>query len=94
MLTTMSNANWIFKNGAQAVDCTSFPYAFRTMWNVVKKSITDKKPVDTKALRIFGPINSKGERKVYSFLEAKQLAIEQGLLTSDEQINSREFKRR
>lgn len=90
----MNSAKWIFKNGVQAIDCTSFPYAFRTMWNTVRKATADKRPVDTKDLRIFGPLNSKGERKIYSFFEAKQLALEQGLLTADEQINSREFKRR
>jgi hypothetical protein len=90
----MSNANWIFKNGAQAVDCTSFPYAFRTMWNVVKKGIADKKPVDTGSLSILGPKNSKGERESYTYFRAKMLAEAQGLLTAEEQINSREFKRR
>lgn len=91
---SMSNASWIFKNGAASVDCTSFPYAFRAMWNTIKKGIADKKPVNTDTLSILGPKNSKGEREKYSYFRARQLAESQGLLTADEQINSREFKRR
>ncbi len=90
----MSNANWIFKNGVSSVDCASFPYAFRTLWNTVKKGIAEKKPVDTKSLLILGPKNSKGERESYSYEKARSLAEAQGLLTTDEQINNREFKRR
>jgi len=90
----MSNANWIFKNGAQVIDCTSFPYAFRSMWDTVIKGIANKKPVDTATLFIFGPKNSKGEREKYSYFRARNLAEAQGLLTAEEKINSREFKRR
>jgi len=89
----MSKANWIFRNGVQSVDCTSFPYAFRTMFNVVRKGQESKQPVNTKDLTILGP-EIKGEREVYSYFKATQLAQDQGLLTPDGQINSREFKRR
>lgn len=94
MSSNNSNANWIFKNGVQVIDCTSFPYAFRTMHNVVRKSIAEKKPVNTSDLIILGPANLRGERRTYSYDKATQLATEQGLLTMDGQINSREFKRR
>lgn len=90
----MSKANWIFKNGVQSVDCTSFPYAFRAMYNVVRKGTENKQPVNTKDLVILGPLNSKGEREVYSYFKATQLAQDQGLLTPAGEINSREFKRR
>jgi hypothetical protein len=89
-----SNANWILRNGSQTMDCTSFPYAFRTMFNIVRKSIENKKPVNTRDLSILGPRNLRGERTTYSYEAASQLASEQGLLTVDGQINSREFKRR
>lgn len=88
------NANWIFKNGVQNIDCMSFPYAFRTMFNVVRKAIADKKVVSTKDYTILGPKNSRGDRRSYSYEDATKLATEQGLLTVDGQINSREFKRR
>ena len=90
----MSNANWILKNGAQKVDCTSFPYAFRAMVGIVRKGITDKKPVNTRDLAILGPKNGRGDRTTYSYDAATTLATEQGLLQSDGNINSREFKRR
>lgn len=76
------------------MDCASFPYAFRSLWNTIKKGIAEKKPVNTKTLVILGPKNSRGERESYSYEKARKLAEAQGLLTVDEQINSREFKRR
>lgn len=94
MIAIMNEAIWIFKNNGQSVDCSSFPYAFRTMHNVVRKGIAEKKPVNTKDLVILGPKNSRGERRSYSYSAATQLATEQGLLTPDGQINSREFKRK
>jgi hypothetical protein len=90
----MSNANWILKNGEQVIDCTSFPYAFRTMFNIVRKGIENNKPVDTLKLSILGPKNLRGDRTNYSYTSATALAREQGLLTLEGQINSREFKRR
>jgi hypothetical protein len=90
----MSNANWILRNGVQNIDCTSFPYAYRTMFNIVRKGIADKKPVDTKKLSILGPKNIRGDRTTYSYASATTLARSQGLLDLDGQINSREFKRK
>ena len=90
----MSNANWILRNGVQNIDCTSFPYAFRSMFNIVRKGVADKKPVDVSKLSILGPKNGRGERRTYSYAAARELATEQGLLTVDDQINSREFKRK
>ena len=88
--------NWILKNGGQTIDCSSFPYAFRTAFNLVRKVIEAKQdptPV-IKAISIVGPANAKGERSTYSYAAATQLAQGQGLLTPDGQINSREFKRK
>jgi len=90
----MNDANWILQNGSQKIDCASFPYAYRTMYNIVRKGIADKKPVNTRGLSILGPKNIRGERTTYSYESATLLATEQGLLTPDGQINSREFKRR
>ena len=90
----MNNANWILRNGVQNIDCTSFPYAYRTMFNIVRKGIVDKKPVDTAKLSILGPKNIRGDRTTYSYASASALAREQGLLDVDGQINSREFKRK
>lgn len=85
---------WIFRNGTQDIPCSSFPYAFRTMYNVVRNGIANKKPVSFSTLSILGPLNARGDRITYSYVKATNLAKEQGLLTADDQINSREFKRR
>jgi len=88
------NANWILKNGSQVVDCASFPFAYRTMFNMVRKGIADKKPVNLNNLSILGPKNLRGDRRTYSYQAATELATEQGLLTPEGQINSREFKKK
>ena len=90
------NSNWILKNGLQATECTSFPYAFRSMYNIVKKGVETGKTFDnlTKSLFIVGPPNLKGDRRTYNYAAATQMAIDQGLLSSDGQLNSKEFKRR
>ncbi len=92
----MSNANWILKNGLQSIDCSSFPYAFRTAYNIVRKAIEAKQDPTTvsKGLTILGPIDRHGDRTKYSYLAAMDLAKDQGLLQNDGNINSREFKRK
>lgn len=89
----MNNANWILKNGTQTIPCTSFPFAYRTMFNLVRPA-EGKAPVNSNDLSIKGPANLKGERTTYTYAMATKLAKEQGLLTPDGTINSREFKRR
>ena len=86
---------WILKNGNQSQDCTSFPFAFRTAHNLIRKAIEAKQDAGAviKNLTIVGPANAKGERSKYSYADAKQMAEGMGLLTPDGQINSREFKR-
>jgi hypothetical protein len=88
------NSNWTLKTGLQSIDNTSFPYAFRTMFNMVKKSVEGGKHFSEviKTMSILSPPSLKGERKTYSYAEACQLARNQGLLSADNQINSKEFK--
>jgi len=87
---------WILKNGIQSVDCSSFPYAFRTAYNLVRKANEAKQDATPiiKGISIVGPPTPRGERTTYSYASAKQMAEDMGLLTPDDQINSREFKRR
>jgi len=90
------NAKWLFKDGATAVECTSFPYAFRTMFNVVKKGVEKGRKFEdmVKGMSIVSPHRDRmGDTKKYTYAEATQMAQNTGLLTSDRQINSREFKR-
>lgn len=90
------NSTWILKNGDQVTECTSFPYAYRAAYNIVRKTIEAKQnagPVMQK-ISITGPPNLKGERKTYSYASATQMAQNTGLLTADGNIESREFKKR
>jgi len=92
----MNNApNWILKIDTQTIECVSFPYAFRTAFNIVRKSIeAGNETKTTDNLTILGPRNLKGERRSYSYASAMRLAIEQDLLTSEGTINSKEFKKK
>ena len=90
----MNKTNWILHVGTAKVDCTSFPYAFRSMYNMIRKGIENKRPVDTSTLAISGPENIQGDRKKYSYSAATQMATDTGLLLPDGTINSKEFKKK
>lgn len=63
------------------------------MWNMIRKGVENGKDL-TKQLSIVSPIKDRnGDVKVYSYAEATRMAENQGLLTPDGQINSREFRR-
>jgi len=79
-------SKWIFNDGTTKMECTSFPYAFRTMYSVAKKVLSEGKSV--LGFKIVAPTG-----RIYSYLAAKQMAEDQGLLKADGEINSREFKR-
>jgi hypothetical protein len=90
-----TSVKWIFRDGAKSIECTSFPFAFRTLWNTWRKAVEAKEPAAkrtpaemAKSFSIVSPLGKK-----YPYLEAKKMAEAQGLLTVDGQINSREFKR-
>ena len=88
------NVKWIYQNGTHKVECTSFPFAFRTMFVIAKKAVEAGKTLNevTKAMSITGPIAPGAKVSTYSYASATSKASEQGLLTPDGQINSREFK--
>lgn len=95
----MNQLMWIFQDGAQRIECTSFPFAFRTMWTTVKKE-TEKgnkgrNYVDmVRGMCIISPMKDRnGELITYCYSEACDMARSQGLLSTDGQINSKEFKR-
>ena len=73
---------------------STFPFAFRAMYQLVIKGIEDKKPVDTSGFVIFGPKNPRGERVRYSYSAAVELAKSSGLLSGDGYINGKEFKKK
>lgn len=87
---------WLFKDGSSVIECTSFPYAYRTMWNTLRKGVEKGRKRDDmiKQMSIISPIKDRnGDVKKYSYATATEMAQDQGLLTPDGQINSREFRR-
>jgi hypothetical protein len=92
----MNTNKWILKNGASTQEFDSFPYAFRTMYAIVKKAVETKNS-DTviKGLSIISPQkDNHGDPRKYNYAAATQMATASGLLTPEGTINSREFKRR
>jgi hypothetical protein len=92
----MKSNTWIFKDGVSIVDCTSFPYAFRTMWNTIRKGTEKGRKVEDmiKSMSIISPIKDRnGDTKKYSYAQAIDMAKNSGLLSNDGQLNTREFKR-
>jgi len=85
--------NWILKLGTKKIDCDTFPFAFRTAFNAIEAGIKNKMPIDPKTVSIQGPAGPRGDRTIYSYAAATELAKSQGLL-NDGKINAKEFKRR
>jgi hypothetical protein len=85
------NRTWIFDDGSQKHSYDTFPFAFRYMFNVMKKGVEQGK-LYSEMFRTFRILSPTGT--VYDYDRACDLAKDQGLLTADGMINSREFKRR
>ena len=85
------NTTWIFDDGLQQHLCATFPYAFRFMYSAMKKGVEQGKSYEDMArkFRILSPTGT-----VYNYIRASALATQQGLLTPEGTINSREFKRK
>jgi hypothetical protein len=84
---------WQFRNGTNApTEFTTFPFAFRSMYNLVRQGIENKKPLDTSNFLILGPKNPRGERVQYKYNAAVEFAQSMGLLSADGHINGKEFK--
>jgi hypothetical protein len=94
--TVVMRDNWLIKNGFQTIPCTTFPFAFRAMYNLVRVGVQGKKSyLDlTKSLFVDGPPSPDGTRTRYTYEDASRLATQQGLLTSDGQLRGKEFKSR
>jgi hypothetical protein len=92
------NTIWIFRDGLIKIECVSFPYAFRVMYNAIRKGLEkDKRSMEdmTKKMSIVSPIKDNyGRSKIYSYNKAMAMATNQGLLKDDGELNSREFKKR
>lgn len=87
---------WKYRDGLAVTECTSFPYAFRTMFNAVRRGTEKGRNYEDmmKSMRIISPAKDvHGDFRTYNFDEASIMAKNNGLLNSDGTINSREFKR-
>jgi len=92
-----TNTSWTFKDGLSKVGCTSFPFAYRLMYNTLKKGVESGRKYDDmmKQLVIIAPTKDQhGDFRRYSYAAATELAKSSGLLTPTGEINSREFKKR
>lgn len=92
----MNKVIWKVKNGVSSTECTSFPYAFRMAYNIVRKALEANQNVASviNGISIVGPPNGKGEVMKYSYTSAVSLARNMGLLLTDGSINQKEFKKR
>jgi hypothetical protein len=92
----MNKITWIVRSGFTATECASFPYAFRTAFNIVRKALEKNQNVNSaiNGIQIVGPPNGKGETMKYTYSSAVNLAKSMGLLLPDGTINQKEFKRR
>ena len=84
---------WQFRSGTNTIqEFSTFPFAFRSMYNLVRNGIDDKKPIDTSSFIILGPKNPRGDRVQYRYNAAVEFAKSIGLLSLDGHINGKEFK--
>jgi len=91
IVITRMNTKWIFIDGVSKLEYFSFPYAYRSMYNAIRKGTEGggrKFEEMIRGMKIIGPTGRE-----YSYEKATQLAEEQGLITPTGEINSREFKR-
>lgn len=92
----MNKVKWILKSGVTSTECTSFPYAFRMAYNIVRKALEANQDVSKviSGIQIVGPPNGKGELMKYNYQKALDLARSMGLVLPDGSINQKEFKKK
>lgn len=91
-----NKVKWILKNGAQIIECNSFPYAFRNAYNIIRKALENNQDIGRvmSGIQIVGPPNGKGEPMTYNYTRAVSLAKSMGLLLADGTLDQREFKKK
>lgn len=91
----MTKMMWLFKNGAESIEHTSFPYAFRTMWNTVKKETENNKNSFQDVIKkmvIISPLKDiHGDNRRYNYTAACELATTLDVL-KDGGINKKAFR--
>lgn len=90
------NNEWIFKDGPSQVGVNSFPFAYRAMFNALKKGVESGRKYNdmVKQMVIIAPTKDQhGDFRRYNYDQATELAKASDLLTPEGIINSRVFKR-
>ena len=85
---------WIFKDGATQTKCTSFPYAYRLMFDTLKRGVEKGRKYDdmVRQMLIISPQkDAHGDLRKYNYDAATQMATDMGILL-DGQIVSRNLK--
>ncbi len=91
-----NTTKWILRDGLQTIDCSSFPYAYRTMFSIMKKGVEKGRKFDDMKTKmsITGPVSPGAKAVRYSYEEATAKATAQGLVNGDGNIDQREFKKK
>lgn len=78
--------------------CESFPYAYRQMFNAVRRGVEkggNTFEALTQSMCIVSPQKDQhNEFRRYTYAAATTMAIGMGVVSSDGQLNGKEFKRR
>ena len=90
-----TKAKWNFKNGSMISQWDSFPFAYRAMYNEIRRGIEKGIPLSnmTNAMSITGPISPGIKPSRYTYHAATQKANDAGIVNTEGIINSKEFKR-
>lgn len=88
------NTEWTMKDGLRRNVFSTFPYAFRHIYNMIEAANKDpeskRKSKDIiDSIYLLSPTG-----KLYTYTDALKLAQTQNLVNNEGQLNSKEFKRK
>ena len=91
----MIKVKWIFNDGLKAMPYDSFPFAYRAMYQTLKQGVEKgRKYADMiKCMSVVGPVATGAKSSTYSYAAATEKAKDAGIITTEGQLNSREFRR-
>jgi len=90
----MNNNTWIFKDGLSQTSWNSFPYAYRAMFQSLKRGVeTGRKYNDmVKQMVIISPQKDQhGDPRRYNYTAATELAKASDLILPSGELNTKPF---
>jgi len=86
---------WIFNDGGRKLPYDSFPLAYRAMFQTIKQGVEKgRKYADMiQCMSVTGPVAKGIKSNTYSYAAATEKAKDAGVVTTEGQLNSREFRR-